>query len=136
MPSRMPVTNASSPSLARGRFGFGCLLLLLGTLGFTVISRSLASAQRARPAEYAVLGGVGMFLAGWSLCGTALTPGSRRGLMVALGLYLLIGIVWTVSFAVINPWAVDFSRVNTALFVLYSVFLWPFAIAFAFGLFG
>jgi NADH:ubiquinone oxidoreductase subunit 3 (subunit A) len=136
MSSRMPVTKSSSSALAWRRFGFGCMLLLLGALGFTVVSRSLASAQRARPAEYAVLGGVGMFLAGWVLCGIALSPGSRRGLVVALGFYLLIGIVWTVSFALINPWAVDFSRVNTALFVLYSVFLWPFAIAFAFGLFG
>jgi hypothetical protein len=84
-----------------------------------------------------VLGSL-LVLAGWALAGAGLARPSRRWLGGALGVasYFVVGAVWTTVFVLVDPWTVDYGRVDLVRFVLYSVVLWPYALAYAAGWFG
>lgn len=89
-------------------------------------------------ANLLVISGVLLVATGWVLLGAGISrPGRRwRGVLGGCAAYFLTGVVWTVGFVLIDPWQVDYSQVNLLQFVVYSVFLWPYAGTYAFNWFG
>lgn len=75
---------------------------------------------------------------GWAAIGAGLAPAGRRrrGALLGLLAYGVAGALWTVAFLLLDPWAVDYGRVDLVRFVLYSVLFWPYALAYTAGWFG
>ncbi|WP_448575747.1 hypothetical protein [Thermomicrobium sp.] len=75
--------------------------------------------------------------AGWIVGGVASRRGARwRGALVGLIAYLVAGSAWTAGSILLDPWQVDYGRVDIVRFVLYSVLLWPFALTYTLDWFG
>lgn len=116
----------------------GLTLMVTGAVLFSALARWSARQLGPLLANLAIFIGVGLFALGWVLVGAGLRPrgSARSGALLAAALYIAIGALWTTGFVLVNPWETDFSQTNLALLLGYSIFLWPFAMAFVFGLFG
>lgn len=113
-------------------------LMVTGAMLFSALARWSARQLSPLVGNLAIFAGVGLFALGWVLVGAGLRPwGSAwRGALLAAFLYVAVGALWTAGFVLVNPWDTDFTQTNLALLLGYSIFLWPFAMAFVFGLFG
>ncbi len=113
-------------------------LMVTGVMLFSALARWSARQLGLLLGSFAIFAGVGLFALGWVLVGAGLRPrgSARRGALFAASLYIAVGALWTTGFVLVNPWGTDFSQTNLALFLGYSIFLWPFVMAFVFGLFG
>ena len=116
----------------------GLTLMVTGTMLFSALARWSTRQLGPVVASLAMFTGEGLFALGWVLVGAGLRPrgSARRGALLAAALYVAVGALWTTGFVLVNPWGTDFSQTNLALLLGYSIFLWPFAVAFVFGLFG
>ncbi len=116
----------------------GLTLMVTGAMLFSALARWSARQIGPLVGNLAIFAGVGLFALGWVLVGAGLRPqgSARRGALLAAALYVAVGALWTTGFVLVNPWGTDFSQTNLALLLGYSIFLWPFAMAFVFGLFG
>jgi hypothetical protein len=75
--------------------------------------------------------------AGWIGGGVTSWRGARwRGALFGLAAYLVAGSAWTAGFVLLDPWQVDYGRVDIVRFALYSVLLWPFALTYTLDWFG
>lgn len=133
----MSVTEKRSPASRTAWLASGGLATALGfVLCAAFVPRILAASRGI--ANALVLLGTALVAGGWILIGMGIAGPARRWRGVALGslAYLAAGAVWTLGFVLVDPWQVDYSRVNLLQFVLYSVLLWPYAAAYTFDWFG
>ncbi len=116
----------------------GLTLMVTGVMLFSALARWSVRQLGPLVGNLAIFAGVGLFALGWVLVGTGLRPwgSARRGALLAAALYVAVGALWTTGFVLVNPWDTDFTQTNLVLLLGYSIFLWPFAMAFVFGLFG
>lgn len=116
----------------------GIAMMVAGAALFTALASWSSRQLDTLLGNLAIFAGVGFFALGWVVAGAGLRLGgsARRGAVTAVAAYLGVGALWTAGFVLVNPWGTDFSQVNLALLLGYSVVLWPFAVAFVFGLFG
>jgi len=86
----------------------------------------------------AVVVGMAAVVGGWGLAGAGLAGAGRRwrGALAGCLAYCVAGAVWTAFFVLLDPWAVDYGSVDLLRFVVYSVLLWPYAVAYTAGWFG
>ncbi len=115
----------------------GGLATALGLALCAAFVPRILAASRGIANALVVLGTV-LVAGGWILIGMGVAGPAHRWRGAALGLvaYLAAGAVWTIGFVLVDPWQVDYSRVNLLQFVLYSVLLWPYAAAYTFDWFG
>lgn len=83
-------------------------------------------------------GGVTLFALGWAGLGAGLRPSgsAARGLLFAVALYVLVGLVWVVAFNVGFLATPVTGILRDPLSVLLIAAMWPLNVAQAFGLFG
>ncbi|MCX2728311.1 hypothetical protein OO015_12500 [Thermomicrobium sp. 4228-Ro] len=118
-------------------FAAGVATVLVGFVLGTMTVPWLAPLSRVA-ANLAVVAGMAIVAAGWALAGVGLVGVGRRwrGALLGLLAYCVAGAIWTAVFVLLDPWAVDYGRIDLARFVVYSVLLWPYALAYAAGWFG
>ena len=92
-------------------------------------SRGLANLLAVASALLVAAGWIGGVVTSWR--------GDRwRGALFGLAAYLVVGSAWTAGFVLLDPWQVDYGRVDIVRFALYSVLLWPFVLTYTFDWFG
>ena len=123
----------SDPRLLAG----GIALAFAGFLLGTVTVPWLVPLSRLA-GNLAVVVGMAVVVGGWGLAGAGLAGAGRRwrGALAGCLAYCVAGAVWTAVFVLLDPWAVDYGSVNLLRFVVYSVLLWPYAVAYTAGWFG
>ncbi len=117
--------------------GAGVVLTISGFLLATATVPWLLPLWRP-VANGTVVAGTAVVVAGWVAIGAGLAGVGRRwrGALFGFLAYCLVGALWTAAFVLTDPWAVDYERVDLARFVVYSVLLWPYAMAYVAGWFG
>lgn len=115
----------------------GGLVTVLGfALCAVIVPRVLVSSTGL--ANVLVILAASLIAGSWMLVGA----GTRRfggriwGALFGLLAYLFVGALWTAGFVLIDPWEVDFRQIDLIRFILYSVFLWPYALVYTFDWFG
>ena len=113
--------------------GFGAMAI--GILWFGVF-RHLAPQVQPQVLPWLLLGGVILFATGWVLIGAGLGLQGQawRGMIVAVALYILVGIGWVVAFnAGLGTKIIDM-LFDPTLFLM--ALIWPLQVAQALGIFG
>lgn len=121
--------------LGRRLTGIAGVGLLLGgpAVAWSVLPQAAPAARAAW-----MFGGAAFFALGWLLLGAALWPGGAlRGVAVAAGLYVAVGLLWVFAFNVVlgAPPARLLRELATPEGLLF-VLGWPLNVAQAIGLFG
>ncbi len=124
----------------------GNTLYLVGAGGVLTVSGFLLATATvpwlvplSRPvANVMVVAGAAIVVAGWVSIGAGLAGVGRRwrGAVFGFLAYCLVGAVWTAAFVLTDPWGVDYERVDLVRFLVYSMLLWPYAVAYVAGWFG
>lgn len=115
--------------------GFGLGVMATGLLWFGVF-RYFAPRVQPQMLSWLPLGGVILFATGWVLIGTGLGPQGQawRGMILAVILYILIGIGWVTVFNV--GLGAKFPEIVLEPNFLLIALAWPFQVAQALGIFG
>ncbi len=115
--------------------GFGLGVMATGLLWFGVF-RYFAPRIQPQMLSWLPLGGVILFATGWVLIGAGLGPQGQawRGMLLAVILYILIGIGWVTVFNV--GLGAKFPEILLEPDFLLVALFWPLQVAQALGIFG
>lgn len=115
--------------------GFGLGMMATGLLWFGVF-RYFAPQVQPQMLSWLPLGGVILFAAGWVITGAGLGPQGQawRGMVLAVILYMVIGIGWVTVFNV--GLGAKFPEIVLEPNFLLIALAWPLQVAQALGIFG